>query len=95
MSAESDLNNLFVKKNVEDGDLGMFLEHAADANLSGDEFKKLLSQALTNRADKKAFEADTVDGNWKKATGIENAGSFERRRASNLRRLAEQILNLK
>ena len=79
-----------LKEDVTQGNVGMVLEHMADAKLSDQELKDTLAQALNVRADQKDNEAIIVDKSW----GEKGKGSFERNRAINLRRLAEQIKNL-
>lgn len=85
-----DLERSLLEADVEDGNVGMVLEHAADANLSAQELKEVLVKALRNRALQKEWEAVVIDSSW----GEKGKGNFEAGRAKNLRKLAQQILDL-
>ena len=73
------------------GDVGMAIEHLADAHLSPIETKILLVAAIRSRARVKDLEADAVDASVVGVEDLAGNGSFERRRADNLRKLADQI----
>jgi hypothetical protein len=76
------------------GDVGMAIEHLADAHLSPIETKILLVAAIRSRARVKELEADAVDASVRGIEDITGNGSFERRRAENLRKLARKIEKL-
>jgi len=80
-----------LRTDVEQGNVGMVLEHAADTDISLEELKQALSQALLNRANQRDQEAIKVVSSW---DGWINAGKFEANRAAGLRRLAKLIENL-
>jgi hypothetical protein len=73
------------------GNVGMVIEHLADANLTPLEIKILLATAIRSRARVKEEEADMVDASVKGVEDLAGNGSFERKRAENLRKLADQI----
>lgn len=85
-----ELGRSLLEADVEGGNVGMVLEHAADLDLTPEELKKALVTALNNRAKQKEEEANKVDTSW----GIAGRGSFERNRAKNLRKLAKRISDL-
>ncbi|MCX6704194.1 MAG: hypothetical protein NTZ07_01990 [Candidatus Woesebacteria bacterium] len=76
------------------GNLGVIIERLADANLSPIETQILLATAIRSRARVKELEADAVDASVRGIEDITGNGSFERRRAENLRKLARKIEKL-
>ena len=80
-----------LNKDIIEGNIGMMIEHLADANLTPLEIKILLANAIRSRARVKEQEADKVDASVKGVEDLAGNGSFERRRAENLRKLARQI----
>lgn len=85
-----ELDKRLLQDDVDQGNVGMVLEHAADSHLSDEDLKRVLADALITRAEQKLIESDAVDKSW----GEKGKGSFEKRRATNLIELAKQILSL-
>ncbi len=86
---DKELSRVFLKEDVTQGNVGMVVEHLADAQLPKGEALKLLAQAARNRADIKDQEALLVDASAGHI--IQDAGAFERSRASALRKFADEI----
>ncbi|OGG35094.1 hypothetical protein A2363_01130 [Candidatus Gottesmanbacteria bacterium RIFOXYB1_FULL_47_11] len=88
MKAEfSELSKRLLQEDVNQGNAGMVLEHAADSDLTDVELKEMLVNALRNRASQKDEEARQVDASW----GQIGKGRFEKTRADNLRKLADRF----
>jgi hypothetical protein len=76
---------------VIEGKVGPVIEHLADAHLSPLEIKILLAAAIRSKARDREREANIIDASTRGVEDLAGNGSFERRRAENLRELARQI----
>ena len=83
-----------LNKDIIEGNVGMVIEHLADANLSPLEIKILLATAIRSRARVKELDANTIDDSFGDVKHPGDKSSFEIRRAENLKKLAGQIEKL-
>jgi hypothetical protein len=83
-----------LNRDVIEGNVGMVIEHLADANLSPLEIKILLATAIRSRARVKELDANAIDDSFGDLEHSGDKSSFERRRAENLKKLACQIEKL-
>ncbi len=89
MTKEYEVSQL--NRDVIEGNIGMVIEHLADARLTPTEIKILLATAIRSRARVKELEANAIDDSFGDLEHSGGKSSFERRRAENLRELAEQV----
>ena len=88
---DEELGRRLLQGDVDQGNVGMVLEHAGDSNLTDAELLQVIADALQVRASQKDEEAHQVDGSW----GEFGRGKFEKTRANHLRTLAARFNQLR